>query len=100
SSPRPRGVRSTSGLRRWIRFAHCRGRLSGKAGTGWGPDRLVVQPGVLEELIPVGCVVDAADPEGQCASRLPGLGVAADVVAEEVVGEQQVACVPGDLLGR
>ena len=44
-----------------------------------GPDRLVVMPGVLEELALVGCVARGADAEVQRASRLRGFVVAADV---------------------
>ena len=39
------------------------------------------------------CMVHSADPEVKRAPRLPGFVVAADVVTEEVVGEQQV---PGE----
>ena len=65
-----------------------------------GPERVVVQPGILEELFAAGGVAGAADPVVQGAAGLVRGVVAADVVAQEVVREQQVARVPGDLLGR
>ena len=64
-----------------------------------GPDRPVVEPRVLEELISVRCMVLGADAEVKCAPCLLGFVVAADVVTEEVVGEQQVPRTPFDLLG-
>src|ERR1700722_4409649 len=65
SPPRPRPL-----LAHWLR-----------------PDRLVLEPGVLEKLVSVSRLVDVADPEVQHAPRLLGIEVAANVVAEQVVGE-------------
>jgi hypothetical protein len=50
--------------------------------------RLGAAPGFLEELGATGCMVHSADAEVQRAPGLLGLVVAADVVTEEVVGEQ------------
>src|SRR5579859_1437050 len=63
------------------------------------PDRLVVEPGVLQELTPMRRVVNVADPKVQRTPRLLGFVVAADVVAEQIVGEQQVSGASLDLLG-
>src|SRR5580658_4615213 len=59
-------------------------------------DRVVVPPGILEELPPPGVVPGSLDPEVDRPPDRRG-GVAADVMAQQVVRQHQVAGLAGDL---
>src|SRR5271157_1994981 len=61
-------------------------------------DGIVVEPGVPEELAPPRVMAGPLDPEVDGAPHRPR-GIAADVVAEQVMREQQVPGLAGHLLG-
>src|ERR1700722_11930537 len=68
-------------------------------GAGWSEpiaDRVVVPPGIGEELPPPGVVPGSLDPE---VDRPPDRrrGVAADVMAQQAVRQHQVAALAADL---
>src|SRR5580693_9813251 len=59
-------------------------------------DRVVVQPGILEEFPPPGIVPGSLDPEVDRTPDHRG-GIATDVMAQQIVRQHQIAGLAGDL---